>query len=533
MASDSRPPVPIALGSATGGTEEGRDFFQSRLRLFGGWIFAISGAFNVSEFIGGLLALRGAEGVAGVFGAPNLYHFGGTLAGGAVWLLCRVRTLSQQQLRALDVVGVVALCTFFALMAVAIAVESAELIPYPMAAFYVGLMACHMVLIARAISIPSTPQRTLWLGALAMVPMVLLGGRYVLTSLPLDLPSGAVLLDLTGWSIAGVAMATIASRVIFGLRAEVASVRKLGQYTLEGKIGEGGMGIVSRARTALLSRPTAVKLLPPGKAGAENLQRFEREVQLTATLSHPSTVVIFDYGRTPEGVFYYAMEYLDGLDLEQLVRVDGAQPAGRVIHILAQVSGALAEAHDAGLIHRDIKPSNIILTERGGMPDIPKVVDFGLVKQFASGSPVDSAATAVGMTAANTIVGTPLYLSPEAIAGRPLDGRSDLYALGAVGYYLLTGRPVFEAQSVMEISAHHLHTAPPAPSASSPHPVPDDLDAVLLRCLAKDPDDRYAGSRALQLALHGCAQMSPWPPERALEWWAAFRASREGRVLEA
>ena len=228
--------------------------------------------------------------------------------------------------------------------------------------------------------------------------------------------------------------------------------------------------MVYRARHALLRRPTAVKLLQPDKAGVENLLRFEREVQLTATLSHPSTVVIFDYGRTPEGVFYYAMEYLDGLDLERLVRVDGPQPAGRIIHILAQVCGALAEAHDAGLIHRDVKPANIILTERGGMPDIPKVVDFGLVKQFATLGSADTATTVVGVTAANTIVGTPLYLSPEAITGRDLDGRSDLYALGAVGYYLLTGEPVFSATSIVEVSAHHLHSVPVPPVGTEPAP---------------------------------------------------------------
>src|SRR6185503_3012449 len=211
---------------------------------------------------------------------------------------------------------------------------------------------------------------------------------------------------------------------------EVRDARRLGRYTLLEKIGEGGMGAVYSVRHAMLRRPTAMKLLPPQKFGAQNVARFEREVQLTARLTHPNTIRIFDYGRTPDGIFYYAMEYLDGANLAEVIAEGGPMPAGRVIHILDQVAGALTEAHGIGLIHRDVKPANIILTEQGGVPDVAKILDFGLVKEMGETG-------ADPLTHADTLTGTPMYMSPEAIAAPDqVDARADLYALGAVGYYL-------------------------------------------------------------------------------------------------
>ena len=188
--------------------------------------------------------------------------------------------------------------------------------------------------------------------------------------------------------------------------------RRLGPYTLVEKIGEGGMGAVYRASHALLRRPTAIKILPPQRAGEMDLARFEREVQMTSQLTSPHTVSVYDYGRTPDGLFYYAMEFLDGIDLEELVRRDGPMPPGRVVHVLRQVCEALGEAHRAGLIHRDVKPANILLCERGGRFDVAKVVDFGLVKSVSGSDP--------GVTLENTVPGTPHYMAPESAArGRP------------------------------------------------------------------------------------------------------------------
>lgn len=330
--------------------------------------------------------------------------------------------------------------------------------------------------------------------------------------------------NIVAWCGVAVSVATVGSRIIFGLRTEADKVKRLGQYTLEEKIGEGGMGSVYRASHAMLRRPTAIKLLPPDKTGENAIHRFEREVQLTATLSHPSTVAILDYGRTPSGVFYYAMEYLDGLNLEELVRAHGPQAPGRVVHILAQVSGALTEAHEAGLIHRDIKPANVILCERGGMPDVAKVVDFGLVKAVVTAG---TDATMM-VTGSNVITGTPLFMAPEAIRGEQfVDGRSDLYALGAVGYFLLTGKPLFASDNMLEVVGHHLHTAVPPLSANPAHPVPEDLEQIMLRCLAKAPDDRFPTARELARALKHCAKSSPWSREVAAVWWETFRKPPE------
>jgi serine/threonine-protein kinase len=311
-----------------------------------------------------------------------------------------------------------------------------------------------------------------------------------------------------------VVVATYVTHVIYGLTQKVREATQLGQYTLDEKIGEGGMGIVYKARHTMLRRPTAVKLLPPDKAGEHNIQRFEREVQLTSLLSHPNTIAIYDFGRTPEGTFYYAMEYLEGIDLEDLVHEAGPIDPGRTIHILMQVAGALGEAHDVGLIHRDVKPANIILCERGATPDVAKVLDFGLVKR------VDGMHKDPALSGENMITGTPMFLSPEAIlTPDKVDGRSDLYALGCVGYFLLAGAYPFDGVSIVEICGHHLHTTPNAPSARLGRPLPADLEAVILKCLEKTAAKRYADATELFEALRACADTDNWSPSEARAWW--------------
>lgn len=299
-------------------------------------------------------------------------------------------------------------------------------------------------------------------------------------------------------------------------RLDAVELKRLGQYTLEEKLGEGGMGVVYRARHAMLHRPTAVKFLDATKTNEKGIARFEREVQLTAQLNHPNTIAIYDYGRTPEGVFYYAMEFLQGINLQDLVERHGPQPEGRVIHILRQVCGSLAEAHATGLIHRDVKPANILLNARGGLFDFVKLLDFGLVK-------VTEHANAALVTRAGGVVGTPLYMSPEACKSpESVDARSDLYAVGAVGYFLLTGTPLFFGDSVLDILQHQTKTLPEPPSQRGGQPVSPELEQLLMRCLAKSAADRPATAQDIITALDRLPKSGSWTDTDARDWWQRY-----------
>src|SRR5262249_29030822 len=311
----------------------------------------------------------------------------------------------------------------------------------------------------------------------------------------------------------------------FHLRRSAARAKRLGQYTLGEKLGEGGMGVVFRAEHQMLKRPTAIKVLPPQSAGEQNLRRFEREAQMTARLANPHTCSIYDYGRTPEGAFYYVMEFLDGVDLERLVRESGPLPPGRVVHILEQVCESLAEAHGIGLIHRDIKPANILISLHGGIPDFAKVVDFGLVKSVAGPE-------GTRLTSENMIAGTPQYLAPETIRdGRTSDPRSDLYALGAVAYYLLCGKPVFDGPAI-DVIRKHLQEAPEPPSAGLGRPLSPKLDAVVLACLEKSPDSRPESAQALADRLAACDDVEPWLAGEARRWWDNRMAAKSHGLLD-
>ncbi len=302
----------------------------------------------------------------------------------------------------------------------------------------------------------------------------------------------------------------IVARLQRKAREAVVEAQQLGQYTLEEKLGEGGMGIVYKGRHSMMRRPTAIKLLHSDKVNETTISRFEREVQITCQLNHFNTIAIYDYGRTPEGVFYYAMEFLDGIDLQALVNQYGPQPEPRVIHILTQICNSLYEAHSKGLVHRDIKPANVMLNRRGCEPDVIKVLDFGLVKTIDQQSEGED----------GSLAGTPLYMSPEAIqAPMSVDARSDIYAVGAVGYFLLTGEPVFEADNLAQLCQKHIDETPLPPSRRGNTTVSSQLEDAILSCLEKSRAKRPQTSRDLAQLIARCQQADRWTIEDGDRWW--------------
>lgn len=322
----------------------------------------------------------------------------------------------------------------------------------------------------------------------------------------------------------GAAVSIFGSYKISSLHHEAFQARKLGQYRLKQLLGAGGMGEVYLGEHILLRRPCAIKLIRPDQAGdGTSLRRFEREVQATATLTHWNTVEIFDYGHAPDGTFYYVMEYLPGLSLQDLVEQHGPLPAERAVHLLRQICGALREAHGIGLLHRDIKPSNILACERGGVYDVAKLLDFGLVRSMGMKQEAK-------LTQEGALTGSPLYMSPEQARGRDgLDVRSDIYSLGGVAYFLLTGQPPFARDSAMEVLMAHVYE--PVAPMSEHQAVPSDLQAVVMRCLEKDPDKRFADVHSVLAAMERCECAGRWSEAQAEAWWRGQKPGQAKRAL--
>ena len=318
-------------------------------------------------------------------------------------------------------------------------------------------------------------------------------------------------------------MAYVGARVVYALGTEVTEARELGSYRLVERLGAGGMGEVWRAQHRLLARPAAIKLIRGAGAGNigasdEAVRRFEQEAQVTARLSSPHTVQLFDFGVSGDGRFYYVMELLNGLDLETLVRRHGPLPAERVTYLLRQVCHSLAEAASYGLVHRDIKPANLFVCRYGGDCDFVKVLDFGIAKEADHLMETG----AIGLTREHGLRGTPAYIAPEqALGGSGIDGRADIYAVGCVAYFLLTGQLVFTGDTPMAVVVHHAHTLPIPPSERSELPIPPALDRLVLSCLAKNPAERPQSARDLSQRLAAIDGGSPWTDDRAREWWDA------------
>jgi len=375
-----------------------------------------------------------------------------------------------------------------------------------------------VVLLMFAAIVPVAPREMLYaslIGA-SMGPLAMVATR-VHGLAPLEALRTGVLMHYSDFLLAGVAV--VISKIVTRLGQQVSKAREMGAYQLGDLIKRGGMGEIYKATHRMLARPAAIKLISPEMlAGADQsselaVVRFRREAEAAANLRCPHTVELFDFGVTEDNTLYFVMELLEGMDLETLVREHGPLPPARVIHILRQACESLDEAHSKGLIHRDIKPANIHVGRVGVRNDFVKVLDFGLVKSMKSEKAGDSLATAVGLTP-----GTPAYMAPEMAVGEEIDSRADIYALGCVAYYLLTGKMVFEAENPLQMVAKHLRNQPVPPSLRGGVAIPQPLEEVVLSCLAKKPGDRPASAALLSRSLESI-RIAQWTDEQSAEWW--------------
>lgn len=463
----------------------------------------------------------------------GLGFVGNSLAGNFQWLLLRVlilslviasyfllrgsRPLNIRALRSIEAIlfgGValqVALMMYARVLAYGKAGDAVSM--HTAADFFVAAFCLHIL--TYGIFMPNSWKRAaivmlvfaaipyaVWFGILWTVPECASLAAANRAMWPIPVPLMAALIGTWG------------SHIIHRTRREAFQARQLLQYRLQDQIGSGGMGEVYRAEHVLLKRPCAIKLIRPDRAGDQsNLKLFEREVIATARLSHWNKVDIYDYGHTEDGTFFYVMELLEGASLQSLVQRCGPLPPERAAWLLAQVCDALEEAHRAGLIHRDIKPANIFVSRRGGQWDVAKLLDFGLVREVSESSPAEAVQRGFS--------GTPAWMAPEqALHYHSVDGRADLYALGAVAWYMLTGKPPFSDRDIGQLLLAHA-TRPVDPPSSVVAGIPHDIEQVVLRCMEKDPAERFQSARDLAAALRSCECAGRWNADFAQAWWSA------------
>lgn len=440
-----------------------------------------------------------------------------------IWLTSR-RNLSMPILRVVELVTFGLPVIFFALLQ-----HERDMLVATKYDYSIGVSPVWMISIyTYALFIPNTWKRAaVVISMMSVVPLITAGVTAMIDRDARNLFSSDfhVIVEMVLTLVLAAAGATWGVHSINSLRDQFYEARQLGQYRLKRLIGSGGMGDVYLAEHQLMKRPCAIKVIRQEKAGDPKvLARFEREVQATAKLSHWNSIDIFDYGRAEDGTFYYVMEYLPGMNLSELVRRFGPMPASRVIHLIRQACDALQEAHMLGLLHRDLKPANIFSAVRGGFYDVSKLLDFGLAKPLTASD--DSVLTQEG-----SITGSPLYMSPEQATGdyEP-DVRSDIYSMGGVLYFLLTGRPPFDSDKPLKVLVAHAHETPP-PLSSIRDDVPPDLEAVVMRCLLKSPDERFQTAAELAAALDDCQCAGDWTADTARRWWESNQQSVQGLEL--
>jgi eukaryotic-like serine/threonine-protein kinase len=503
-------------------TSNGLEFVQQRIGLFAKVITLISLPFLVVGVLARLaVELTGAaipvETVASNTVRTLTAHVTGVVLLAAVWLLCHRGRFTLRALERLDALSLIGASTAWALFIEPPLVES----------IHGAAVSVAITVLARAIMVPSKAGRTLRLTSTAVLPLMSimwLSLRFFPTQGPPTPGPSAVTMTAfyqTLFIAAVIWMATITSRTLYDLRRRVREANEFGQYALEEKLGEGGMGEVWRARHRLLVRSAAIKLIRPEVLASKHadsrlsLHRFEREALATAALRSPHTVQLYDFGEAEDGTLFYVMELLPGLDLERLVSRFGPMPAERAVHILKQVCDSLHEAHQNGLTHRDIKPANIFVSGMGTALDFVKVLDFGLV-QLRSPQSGDNGT----LTTEAGVACTPAYASPEVARGETnYDHRVDIYAVGCVAYWLVTGQRVFEANTSMQMLFDHASVRPTRPQTRTELPIPPDFEQLIMDCLEKDPDRRPADANLLTQRLSACRVAEPWTRERAALWW--------------
>ena len=507
------PPALQLLRGSGLDTSNGPQFIQQRIAMFAKILAAIALAFLI---VGTVVAVA----VPGMPSArestiPMIAHVAGLVLLTAVWLVCRRGQYSLPVLELIDagaVIGSGVAWSFF-------------LSPSVPDSIYWGVDSVMLTLLARAIVVPSSAGRTLRVTVVASLPLLVSMGFWLKQLMAHPEPNAlqpalATAIFQLLVLVSSIAMATITSRIMYDLRQKVREANEIGPYVLEEKLGMGGMGEVWRARHRFLVRAAAVKLIrlePLGGADpAVLLRRFEREARATAALRSPHTVQLYDFGQAEDGTLYYVMEMLVGVDLEKLISKFGPVPAERAIHILKQVCHSLDEAHQNGLTHRDVKPANVFVSGIGSESDFVKVLDFGLVRVQHESPDADQ----VKLTAEGSVGGTPAYMAPEVALGEAIyDHRIDIYAVGCIGYWLLTGKLVFEADTPMKMIVEHARTPPARPQTRTELPIPPELEQIIMDCLEKDPARRPATAGELAGRLARVPVPQQWTAERAERWW--------------
>ena len=498
---------------------------QSRLSLIG-LIAALGFGATVATDV--FFHVSGVHTGPAELGRMTTIHSIFVVIGLAVWLGLKLRRFDPHRL--------VELGLFFEVfVAFGIAISENQA-PWPEQINHWGISwVCFWVAIYPMV-VPATPGKAAFtallaasMGPLAMMMMTYAGN---------DAPSASIAIPKFVPNYLCAALAVFPALAIHSLGTQISEARKMGSYQLERLIGRGGMGEVWRARHGMLARPAAVKLVRPEFVAARRekdtsgsraaLRRFEKEAQTTALLKSSHTVQLYDYGIADDGSAYYVMELLDGIDLDSMVKRFGPLPAERAVHLLMQVCDSLEEAHVVGLVHRDIKPANVFACRHGLKTDFAKVLDFGLVKSDRTTKDSASQLTAEGQAS-----GTPAFMAPEQALNEHIDARVDIYALGCVAYWLLTGQLVFRADSAVKMALAHVQTAPDPPSTRSELPIPEALDALVMACLAKRADERPAGAAQLRERLAAVPLERPWTQERAEQWWRMHAPAEPAPTMDS